>query len=314
MSDDIRVDDLWFSNDTLVIRADKRIFRVSRSILAVRSSVFADMVAFPQPAGNLTEEIEGSPVVTLSDSALEVEVFLRAIFDSSYFMPPPSPVELNAVLGVLRLAHKYDVQYLYLRALQHLSVGYGPSSVEEYRTPKAKDHIIYDSDKHLRFFSIIRAVTEVGALWLLPIPYYLAAKYSRATLRSKIPVGAEEQAVQRCLAAQVELLRGTGKLQRPFSTLSHCSESEKCNTTKDTTVSHYFQSLWHPGSLSPLETWSCSAWDWMSNHLCNHCLAQAKTHHATILQEVWDDLPEMFDLPSWEELKTMRTAVMGDTD
>lgn len=91
--DDIRVDDLWFSNDTLVIKAQKKVFRVTKSILAARSSVFRDMVAFPQPTSDQTNVVDGSPVVTLHDAAADVEVFLRAIFDSrcvsdlSYFPP-----------------------------------------------------------------------------------------------------------------------------------------------------------------------------------------------------------------------------------
>ncbi|KAJ6450434.1 hypothetical protein C8R47DRAFT_931805, partial [Mycena vitilis] len=101
-----------------------RIFRVPTSILAAQSSAFRDMAAFPQPQDGYGETIEGSPVFNLSDSATDVEAFLSAIFDSSYFMPPPTPVHLDVVLGVLRLAHKYDVQYLFIQALQRLSIQY----------------------------------------------------------------------------------------------------------------------------------------------------------------------------------------------
>ncbi|KAJ6516961.1 hypothetical protein DFH09DRAFT_940661 [Mycena vulgaris] len=110
--DDIRVDDLWFSDDTLVIRSEKKVFRVTKSILCARSSVFRDMVAFSQPPSDQTNTIDGRPVVVLHDSAADVEVFLRAIFDSSYFMPPTTPVQLDVVLGIFRLAHKYDIDYL----------------------------------------------------------------------------------------------------------------------------------------------------------------------------------------------------------
>lgn len=79
-----RVGDLWFTRDTIVIRAEETIFQVTRSILAARSTVFQDMMAFPQPPGDDTEFIDGSPVVRLHDSAADVEVFLRAIFDSKY--------------------------------------------------------------------------------------------------------------------------------------------------------------------------------------------------------------------------------------
>ncbi|KAJ6536367.1 hypothetical protein B0H19DRAFT_1004054 [Mycena capillaripes] len=310
--DDIRVDDLWFSNDMLVIRAEKRIFRVSKSVLAARSSVFSDMIAFPQPVATEAEgNIDGSPVVTLQDSGQDVEVFLRAIFDSSYFMPPPKAVELNVALGILRLAHKYDVRYLFLRALEHLSVRYGPSSLEEYLSPKIEDHLIYDSDKHLRYFSIISAATEVGALWLLPIPYYLASKYTRATLRSKIQLGAQERAVETCLVAQVELLRATVKLTHifPLPPDPDCKNRNSCDVARNMYNAMFLRALREHSSLTPLNVWISP-----EKSLCHRCAPQAKTRHAEVLQEVWEDLPGMFDLPSWEELKVTKAAIMGEAD
>jgi hypothetical protein len=77
-----QVDGLWFSNDTLVIRAENSIFRVSKSILAARSSVFEAMFEFPQSTSDGDRMMDGSQVVRLHDSAAEVESFLRAIFDS----------------------------------------------------------------------------------------------------------------------------------------------------------------------------------------------------------------------------------------
>ncbi|KAJ7093486.1 hypothetical protein C8R44DRAFT_645896 [Mycena epipterygia] len=171
-----RVDDLWFSNDTLVIRAEDTVFRVSKSVLCARSSVFQDMVAFPKPDGAAGAEfLEGGPVVRLHDCAADVEVFLRAIFDSSYFMPPPEPVDIHVVLGILRLAHKYDIQYLYRRALHHLGTEY-PTSLANLD----KDLDVLNGsvtglyiDKTVPLgLTVIQAVAQVGALWLLPSAYY----------------------------------------------------------------------------------------------------------------------------------------------
>lgn len=228
-------------------------------------------------------------------------------------MPPPKPVELNIVLGILRLAHKYDVRYLFLRALEHLSVRYGPSSLEEYRSPKTEDHLIYDSDKHLRFFSIIRAATEVGALWLLPIPYYLASRYTRTTLRSKIDLGAQEHVVGTCLAAQVELLRYTVKSTVTLYSMtpdSECENDKSCNLAKNLDSTDLLQILWQRPSLSPLDMAISLVPD---EDFCHHCTAKAKACFVEITQEVWMNLPEMFDLPSWEALKATRVAVMEET-
>jgi hypothetical protein len=71
---------LWFDDGNVVIQAGNTQYKVYRGVLAARSPVFQDMFSFPQPP-NL-ELIEGCPLVHLSDPALQVTPFLRAIFDS----------------------------------------------------------------------------------------------------------------------------------------------------------------------------------------------------------------------------------------
>ncbi|KAJ7606080.1 hypothetical protein FB45DRAFT_1140238 [Roridomyces roridus] len=111
--------DLWFPEGGLVIQAGSRIFHVTGSILAARSSVFKDMLAIPQPESQAM--IEGCPLVVLHDSAEDTEHFLKAIFDSSFFERPPVPTPFPVGEGILRLSTKYDVGYLRLRALLHLA-------------------------------------------------------------------------------------------------------------------------------------------------------------------------------------------------
>ncbi|KAJ6502751.1 hypothetical protein C8R47DRAFT_969582 [Mycena vitilis] len=105
-----QVEGLWFSNDTLVLRAENSIFRVSKSMLAARSTVFESMIEFPPSTADGDQMMDGSPVVRLHDCASEVEAFLRAIFDSSYFMPRPAEVDFHVVLGILRLSHNLQVR------------------------------------------------------------------------------------------------------------------------------------------------------------------------------------------------------------
>lgn len=89
-----RVPELWFDDDNLILRAENHLFRVSKGVLAARSSVFRDMLSFPLPPpmqddrgggggeGGGEDLIDGCPVVRLHDSPADVTVFLRAIFDS----------------------------------------------------------------------------------------------------------------------------------------------------------------------------------------------------------------------------------------
>ncbi|KAJ7779340.1 hypothetical protein DFH07DRAFT_876062 [Mycena maculata] len=310
-NDDTRVEDLWFSNDSLVIKAEKSIFQVSRSILAARSSVFADMVAFPQPANGETEcstTVDGSPIVFLHDSASDVSAFLKAIFDSSYFMPAPAPIELDAVLGILRLSHKYNVHYLYLRALEHLSVRFGPLSLDDYRSPVAPDHIIYTQSPALSYFKVISAALEANALWLLPIPYYLATSCSQETLREARAAGADERLVQTCMAEHAYLVRGTAKVN---IFLLHrcgpnCASPEACAEHRHQLLNGVFQCFWDDElDHTPLDDWPEDGWGDLSG-LCANCVLRARSTHGGVLQELWDELPQRYGLPSWPELNAMR--------
>lgn len=70
--------DLWFTDATLVLQAEDCLFRVFPGILAAKSPVFHDMLAFPQPENG--EKIDGCPLVRLSDSADDMTFFLKSIF------------------------------------------------------------------------------------------------------------------------------------------------------------------------------------------------------------------------------------------
>lgn len=74
-----RVDALWFPDGNIVLCAHGVLFRVFRGILAARSPVFADMLAFPQPED--AETLDGCPVLHLDDSAADAMYFLKALFD-----------------------------------------------------------------------------------------------------------------------------------------------------------------------------------------------------------------------------------------
>lgn len=74
--------DLWFSDGSIVLRADNTLFKVYSGILAQASPVFKDMFTFPQHPSNDDETYEGLLVVHIPDSAVDLKPFLKAIHDS----------------------------------------------------------------------------------------------------------------------------------------------------------------------------------------------------------------------------------------
>ncbi|KAK2462900.1 hypothetical protein APHAL10511_005098 [Amanita phalloides] len=116
----IRVQDLWFEDGGVVVQAESCLYRVSRGILAARSSIFKGVFhsCAASTTGEGLEMMDGVPFLRLPDAERDVTHFFKAIFDSSYFAPYPGKTSFSIVASVLRLSHKYNVNFLQKRALR----------------------------------------------------------------------------------------------------------------------------------------------------------------------------------------------------
>lgn len=89
----IRYRDLWFTDGSVVLRAEDTVFRVHMSQLSRKSAFFRDLFSLPQPApmksisstpkftdGDI-ETLDGCPVLRLHDAAEDVINLLKALYD-----------------------------------------------------------------------------------------------------------------------------------------------------------------------------------------------------------------------------------------
>ncbi|KAJ7642432.1 hypothetical protein DFH06DRAFT_608717 [Mycena polygramma] len=307
-----QIDGLWFSNDPVVVlRAGESVFRVPKSILAARSSVFQAMFEFPQPAasdGEMTdvdEVMDGSPVVRIHDSPKEVEAFLRAIFDSSYFMPPPAEIDCYEVLGILRLSHKYDVGYLHKRALCHLETIY-PIKLEQLGKIE-HNNLDYDSDICGHDFAAIPVLHEVGANWLLPSAYYnLAAFEAELLLEAGEPWDQFPTKMQvTCMLGHDLQMMATTRIFRAFTEFSTCASSDACNLAK-------FKALQRRGGFSGLQPLDEFVYriPLLRAALCAACAPQAEARYDLARAVFWNDLPANCGMESWEVLLEKRRVAL----
>ncbi|KAJ7639620.1 hypothetical protein DFH06DRAFT_1302363 [Mycena polygramma] len=286
------VDQLWFSPDVVILRAQTRTFRVFVDILKEKSSVFADMFTFPQPPSSGMEKMDGVPVVNVHDDPTEMEVFLKAIFDSAFFMPPPAESEISQTLGILRLAHKYDVPYLRRRALEHMGTVH-PTRLSEWKFNSAKLRPP-NSDELIQRMATIDTATEVGALWLLPTAYYDICRKQLSIFIDDpywLALGNKER--RACM------LGYQAQIQQPPTSTDFLSSQ----TTTARTHAH--------GRNAPLECWSEAVWNTVAGRICGPCVEKLKPLHAAARQQCWDGLPQMFGLPGWEILEDMRAAALA---
>ncbi|KAJ7604445.1 hypothetical protein DFH06DRAFT_1068569, partial [Mycena polygramma] len=286
-------DGLWFSGDTQVIlRAGDTAFCVSKSILAGRSTVFQSMFEFPQPAVNSGDEmIDGMPVIDLHDDAAEVEPFLRAIFDSSYFMPPPGEIGFHAVLGILRLSHKYDVPYLFKRAILHLETVY-PLDLPGFRSrATGNNNLSYKDGIAALDLKAIPILEAVGVTWLLPFVFYSVGTYSAERLCeagdawNTLP----PETKQTCLALFPTHVRASLQIHAFLSTPSTCIRSEQCDRNKLDFLGLYLRAVRR--HQNPLEEWSQPRWTQLGVQLCQQCFHLAQAEYKLAEENIWDQLP-----------------------
>ncbi|KAJ6478040.1 hypothetical protein C8R47DRAFT_1323118 [Mycena vitilis] len=286
------VDQLWFSPGVVILRK--------------KSSVFAGMFTLPQPPPSDMETMGGVPVVNVHDDPVEMEVFLKAIFDSSFFMPPPAESDISQSLGILRLAHKYDVPYLRRRALEHLGTLH-PTRLSEWNVAKL---IPPTTERLSQRLATIATATEVGALWLLPTTYYALCRRRLSPFVEDsrwIALGDVER--KACILGYPAQILQTPKILEFLSVLDdNCEASAACNSNR-LRLTRFFSVSVYPNN--PLDCWDEELWNAVTGSICDTCVESSRLLHSAARQKCWDGLPEMFGLPSWEILEGMRAAALA---
>ena len=193
--------DLWFSDGSVVLKAETTLFRVHMSILSRHSIFFRDMFTLPQPPQQAQDDVvEGCPVVSLQDSADDLASLLVAIYDGTSFGDNGRD-DFKVVAGILRLSSKYMVDSLRTKALAHLTEAWPPTLKGwDLREDRARTYEqdtghgrgqLYPSPivSFIHFFQarrecdrlsvqeVINLAREINAPSLLPAAFYDLSRY-----------------------------------------------------------------------------------------------------------------------------------------
>ncbi|TDL16673.1 hypothetical protein BD410DRAFT_888260 [Rickenella mellea] len=95
---------LWFDDGNIILTTNLSIFRVHRSILAMNSSVFADMLSIPQP-DTACIAFGGLPIVELSDDDEDFTHLLHFFYDHRYYYGGKITT-FSIISGLLRMSTK----------------------------------------------------------------------------------------------------------------------------------------------------------------------------------------------------------------
>ncbi|OCH91409.1 hypothetical protein OBBRIDRAFT_887017 [Obba rivulosa] len=180
--------DLWFSDGSVVLRAEDTLFRVHMSQLSRKSLFFRHMFDMPPPSQSLGSNadaadsmLEGCPLLTMEDAAEDWINLLHALYDGPWFGNNDRD-DFRVVSGILRLSTKYIIDSLRKRALDHLLVAW-PSTLKDW---DAREDIarIYELEtaNHRGFrypspIAIIDLARENDTPELLPAAFYDLSRY-----------------------------------------------------------------------------------------------------------------------------------------
>lgn len=204
---------------------------------------------------------------------------------------------LTFVQGILRLSTKYIIRYLRQRCISLLLTKF-PSTLDDYTSKTVAPK--RDKYKPDNLMCAITLARQNNVLEILPYAFYCIARLSHKRILKERPTDISWK--DKTLA-----LVGRERLQWAQTSLSHVfllnfqraplCQSPLCAIARGPhTEWHVLDCMKSPNPLRPYDTW-----DYLN--VCSDCVTYCKIRHSKGRQEVWDRLPDLFELPTWDELR-----------
>ncbi|KLO16680.1 hypothetical protein SCHPADRAFT_937709 [Schizopora paradoxa] len=176
---------LWFSDGSVVLSTDLYLFKVHKSLLALHSSAFKDMIQLLNVDGSDAGEIciagaqdvyEGLPLVTLvGDKGEDVVHLLRTVYELNYHDRHSNDTSLQTVVALLLQSTKYDFKAIRDNVIMQLSRNY-PMNLSDYMV-LVEERLPQYGMKHRRqcHITLLAAAFKSNADVLLPTLYFDSA-------------------------------------------------------------------------------------------------------------------------------------------
>ncbi|KAF8178679.1 hypothetical protein K438DRAFT_1726338 [Mycena galopus ATCC 62051] len=292
---------IWHSDGSIVLQAENTQFRVHWSVLALNSSFFREMQKLPQPPDQ--PSVDGCPVVELADdTATDVEHLLRVLYTPTFLLQKSLPFPVVAALT--RLGRKYDFKDLLDTAVERLTFE-NPTTLEEYDALDVDS--IYRTTRILHdrgiLYDVLTLARENNILSALPCAYYRAVHHhNQRSLFDGISRGDTTTASlapvdqRRCVLGREALLKAQTRdgytIGWLYSDGENCTDPPKCKIWRTRKLRTY-RDLGVVALMTPTGI----------HGLCDSCDESYRQSWLVGRKKVWEELPKIFDLPPWVELK-----------
>ncbi|PCH40111.1 hypothetical protein WOLCODRAFT_68391 [Wolfiporia cocos MD-104 SS10] len=315
--------DPWFEDGNIILLTNEPCiaFKVHRGVLARHSEIFQSMFELPpMTTGPNAEVLEGCPFVRMYDPPAELSSLIKTLYDYTAFQNR-NATDFFHVAGVLKLATKYIIARLRSHAIRFLAETWSSTlqghdrMIELALRAPPVDGLSFPYVHPLHVLSLAR---EVDAPVLIPSAVYFLSLYPLTDIlrgdhpKLKIehpsrppnqlsPLDIQDYTLmyQHRIDAILGLVRTTcgARTVSPGCTGNVCMKAFA-------KLSALLSRSWFVRT-GPLH-FMLQALDEVDNDgsLCAQCRRAFKKDVTAARQKLWDGLPGVIGLPSWDDLES----------
>ncbi|KAJ7735772.1 hypothetical protein B0H16DRAFT_1426003 [Mycena metata] len=301
---------IWMPYGDIILQAESTQFRLNRDVLSRQSSVFRDMFSIPQPPNEPT--IEGCPIVHVSDTAKDWELFLGMLYDP---FQCGDALSSDLVAALLRLGRKYEMENSKKNALWRIHYEF-PTTLESWTEVEVGTTKI-ESQRGFLVKSLVLAY-ENGIFTSIPTIGFccLRDRQLEEILTDELwshdgtPVILPDH-LKLILAVAAERIANFQRDLYEWLEEDAVIPDDTCTTNAECIKErNVLRRILNFGDNSrryhSLSSWDspCEGEDW-SDGLCEPCALAGRTAFDLNRVQFWEALPGFFGLAPWAELKDL---------
>jgi hypothetical protein len=235
--------------------------------------------------------------------------FVKLLTTDRFFEPPPSKTDFDTLAGILRLSTKYEIPYLRQRALLHLDTVMC-NTFQDYDARESKRTV---PRTECLAFLIADLVHEMDLPWLLPTVLYICTQFFEKIVTGYIYRGEKRWMNSLQQVACIEAIKPLTQWHRKdilsflyWTNVEGCKSSSQCNQGRLKILKKYSCYTLR----TPLRSFSDQFEEVARKVFCTTCFTTSRNAHLAAREALWESLPGLFNLASWEALRTLREEAL----
>ncbi|KZT07943.1 uncharacterized protein LAESUDRAFT_758072 [Laetiporus sulphureus 93-53] len=304
---EVRDEEFWYEDGSIVLIAQGVAFRVFRGLLAQHSEVFRDMLSMPQQEE--TSMLEGCPMVELHDSPEDLRYLLRELSLGGRRFGP-AEIKFTALAAVIRLSHKYQFKDLLKDAVTCLK-SYFTDSFDVWSKsmePGSRPIFHLEPADAIAAVNLTRLTREVS---MLPTALYSCCQLPTELLLKGIRRAdgtterLDEDDLIRCIDGKANLLIGSRRARDDVS-YDPASVRQSCKCSNYAAFSTFIhERILQYGEDTRFSM--LSSWESMIKEkggvfpMCGGCIYRMKEKDVDCRKRIWQELPKYMgvSVPGW---------------